>query len=107
MAFTERATAEETGLHYPSLQLADTHAVIACYLRHRPAVEAHLGHRAPQAEQVRSHNEARFDPRGVRDRLLPRCADATADPRRWPLNITSCQGSGTHFYHGVCVSSAR
>ena len=74
MAFAEGATAEEIAQQYSSLQLADIYAVIAYYLRHRSAVEAYLGHRAQQAELVRSDNETRFDPSGVRDRLLARRA---------------------------------
>jgi uncharacterized protein (DUF433 family) len=72
MAFTEGATAEEIAQQYPSLQLADIYAVIAYYLRHRSTVEAYLRQRTQQAEHVRSHNESRFDPSGVRDRLLAR-----------------------------------
>lgn len=74
MAFTEGATAEEIAQQYSSLQLADIYAVIAYYLRHRSAVEAYLADRAQQADQVRSHNETRSDPSGVRDRLLARRA---------------------------------
>lgn len=74
MAFAQGATAEEIAQQYSSLQLADIYAVIAYYLRHRSAVEAYLGHRAQQAELVRSDNETRFDPSGVRDRLLARRA---------------------------------
>lgn len=74
LAFAEGATAEEIAQQYPSLQLADIYSVIAYYLRHRSAVEAYLRQRAQQAEQVRSHNETRFDPSGVRDRLLTRRA---------------------------------
>lgn len=74
IAFTEGATAEELAQQYPSLQLADIYSVIGYYLRHRSEVDAYLRQRAQQAEQVRHQNEARFDPRGVRDRLLARRA---------------------------------
>lgn len=74
LAFAEGATAEEIAQQYPSLRLADIYSVIAYYLRHRSAVEGYLRQRAQQAEQVRSHNETRFDPSGVRDRLLARRA---------------------------------
>ena len=72
MAFTDGATAEEIAQQYPSLQLADIYSVIGYYLRHRSEVEAYLRQRAQQAEHVRQQNEARFDPSGVRDRLLAR-----------------------------------
>ncbi|MFQ6115674.1 MAG: DUF433 domain-containing protein, partial [bacterium] len=57
---------------YPSLQLADVYAVISYYLRNRTAVEAYLQKRQKQAEEIRKQNEARFDPSGIRERLLAR-----------------------------------
>src|SRR4051794_8431499 len=71
-AFREGATAEEIAQQYPSLQLADVYAVIAYYLRHPSEVESYLQHRSQEAAVVRQQNEARFDPTGVRDRLLAR-----------------------------------
>jgi len=73
-AFREGATAEEIVYQYPSLGLADVYSVIGYYLEQRPAVEAYLCQRQRQREQVREQNEARFDPRGIRDRLLARRA---------------------------------
>lgn len=72
MAFTDGATAEEIAQQYSSLRLADIYSVIGYYLRHRAEVDAYLQLRAQQVEQVRHQNEARFDPGGVRDRLLAR-----------------------------------
>jgi len=71
-AFTDGATPEEIGAQYPSLDLADIYAVIAYYLRRREAVEAYLRERDEQRRAVRAENESRFDPHGVRDRLLAR-----------------------------------
>jgi uncharacterized protein (DUF433 family) len=71
-AFHEGATAEEIVQQYPSVQLADIYAVIGYYLRHRPEVEAYLRERRQHSETVRQENEARFEPHGVRDRLLAR-----------------------------------
>lgn len=71
-AFNEGATAEEIVYQYPSLDLADVYAVIGYYLQQRPDVEAYLRQRQRQADEIRALNEARFDPRGVRDRLLAR-----------------------------------
>ena len=71
-AFTQGATAEEIAYQYPALNLADVYAVIGFYLRHRHEVEAYLQHRQQRAEEIRKQNEARFDPEGVRDRLLAR-----------------------------------
>jgi len=74
-AFKEGATAEEIVYQYPSLNLTDVYFVIAYYLQHRPDVEAYLRWRQQQANEVREQNEARFDPHGIRDRLLARRAE--------------------------------
>lgn len=71
-AFQDGATAEEIVQQYPSLQLADVYAVIGYYLRKQPEVDAYLRQRQQQADEIRRQNEARFDPAGVRDRLLAR-----------------------------------
>lgn len=71
-AFSQGATAEEITHQYPSLHLADVYAVIAYYLRQREAVESYLQHRQKEADNTRKQNESRFDPNGVRDRLLGR-----------------------------------
>src|SRR5438270_8491650 len=71
-AFGRGATAEEIVQQYPSLDLADVYAVIGYVLRRGPEVEAYLSQRRQLAEDVRRENELRFDPRGVRDRLLAR-----------------------------------
>ena len=72
LAFREGATAGEIVHQYPSLDLADVYAVIADYLRQRPEVENYLRQRRIQAEQVRRENESRFNPTGIRERLLER-----------------------------------
>jgi len=71
-AFSDGATPEEIAQQYPSLILADIYQIIGYYLRHPGEVESYLTHRKPQADAVHSQNEARFDPEGVRDRLLSR-----------------------------------
>jgi len=73
-AFADGATAEEIVQQYPSLQLADVYSVIGYYLRHIAEVDAYLQQRHKQRETVRQQNEARFDPHGVRERLLARRA---------------------------------
>lgn len=77
-AFEEGLTAEEIVQQYPSLPLADVYAVISYYLHQRPEVEAYLRQRQQQADAIRRQNEARFDPYGVRDRLLARRATKKA-----------------------------
>lgn len=49
---------------FPPLSLADAHAVIAYYLRHRDDVDAYLRERAEQAERQRREFERRFPKRG-------------------------------------------
>ncbi|MCX7855926.1 MAG: DUF433 domain-containing protein [Anaerolineae bacterium] len=71
-AFLEGATAEEIAQQYPSLALADVYAVISYYLQNQTEVEAYLQQRREEAQRVRQENEARFDPTGIRARLLTR-----------------------------------
>ena len=71
-AFSEGATAEEIAQQYPTVPLADVYSVIGYYLRRYSEVEAYLSRRRQQAEQVRQENESRFNPAGVRERLIAR-----------------------------------
>ena len=71
-AFDAGATAEEIVQQYPSLALADVYSVIAYYLRHRDDLHDYLEGRLGQHAEVRAQNERRFDPSGVRDRLIAR-----------------------------------
>ena len=71
-AFREGMTPEGIVEQYPSLGLDDVYSVIGYVLHHAKEVEAYLGERQSRAEAVRRENETRFDPVGVRDRLLAR-----------------------------------
>ena len=71
-AFQEGATPETIVQQYPSLDLADVYTVIGHYLRSPAEIREYLSRRSTQAEATRAENEARFDPHGVRDRLLAR-----------------------------------
>ena len=64
-------TPEDMVRAYDTLALADVHAVIAYYLRHRDAVRAYLERRAEEAESLRTKIEAER-PRISRDELLAR-----------------------------------
>ena len=75
-AFKEGATAEEIVYQYPALSLADIYSVVGHYLRYPEEIEPYLERRKAQANAVRQKNELRFDPQGVRDRLLARRAAA-------------------------------
>lgn len=76
-AFQNGATAEEIAQQYPSLSLADVYSIIGYYLHHRSEIEAYLARRRQIAERVRLENERRFDPEGIRARLLARRTDET------------------------------
>ena len=71
-AFEQGATAEEIAQQYPSLDLADVYSVISFYLRRRSAIMDYLVRRQQQAQIMRKQNEQRFDPHGIRDRLIAR-----------------------------------
>jgi uncharacterized protein (DUF433 family) len=74
MAFNEGATAEEITQQYPSVPLADVYSVIGYYLRRSSDVNAYLNRRQQQAEQVQKENEIRYNPVGVRERVIARRA---------------------------------
>jgi uncharacterized protein (DUF433 family) len=71
-AFQEGATAEEMAQQYPSLSLADVYSVLGYLLRHQMEVARYLEARAAQSKVIRLENEGRFNPQGVRGRLLAR-----------------------------------
>jgi uncharacterized protein (DUF433 family) len=71
-AFKQGATAEEIAQDYSILDLAQVYAVIGYYLNHVDEVERYLSERRQDAEALRTQIERRFDPNGVRDRLLAR-----------------------------------
>jgi uncharacterized protein (DUF433 family) len=71
-AFHDGATPEEIVQQYPTLNLSDVYAVVSYYLQHRDEVEDYLEQRSAQRMELRKEVEARFDPRGIRERLLAR-----------------------------------
>ena len=71
-AFREGMTAEEIVKRYTTLQLGDVYSVIGYILRHPDEVEAYLAERKKKSDEVRRENEARFDPNGIRERLMAR-----------------------------------
>jgi len=71
-AFLEGASAEEIKDQYSSLQLSDIYSVICYYLGHQTEVDTYLLVRQQLASEVRQEAESRFNPMGVRDRLLAR-----------------------------------
>ncbi len=74
-AFHAGATAEDMTQDYPTLSLAQVYAVLAYYLWHREAVDIYIAERTAVSDAVRTAHEARFDPTGIRARLLARRAE--------------------------------
>jgi uncharacterized protein (DUF433 family) len=64
-------TPDEMVRAYDTLELADVHGAIACYLRHRDDVRAYLKRRVAEAEALRSSIEVER-PRAAREGLLAR-----------------------------------
>ena len=71
-AFAKGATAEQIALDYPVVPLVDIYAVITFYLRQPEAVDAYLAEQRRTGQHLRRQMETRFDPHGIRDRLLAR-----------------------------------
>jgi uncharacterized protein (DUF433 family) len=71
-AFRAGATAEEIAQQFPTLALADVYQVIAYFLNHTAEVESYLAARQKEAGTLRREIEGRFDPRGMRARLIAR-----------------------------------
>jgi uncharacterized protein (DUF433 family) len=69
-AFNEGYTAEEIAQQYPSVPLADVYSVIGYYLHNRPELNSYLAKRQAEAQKVQEENEARYNPIGIRERLL-------------------------------------
>ncbi len=72
--FNQGNSAEEIHADFPSVSLADIYATVAYYLRHRSEVEAYLRERERLGAEIRKENEARFNARGLRERILARHA---------------------------------
>ena len=75
-AFGDGATAEEIVQQYPALRLGDVYAILTFYIRRRPDIDAYVRQRRRDAEAVRGENERRFDPEGVRERLMARLVES-------------------------------
>jgi uncharacterized protein (DUF433 family) len=71
-AFNEGATPEEIAQDFPTLDLAAIYAVVSYYLQNRAEVEQYLERRKVQREELKKELQARFNPHGLRERLLAR-----------------------------------
>ncbi len=65
-------TPEEIALSFDVLKLEDIYAVINYYLHNREEVDAYMVEAERQAKETRIEIEKRFDPTGIRARLLAR-----------------------------------
>jgi uncharacterized protein (DUF433 family) len=70
--FKNGATPEEIALAYPLVPLPDVYHVLAYYLRHSAEIDEYIENRRQEGEKVKRIFEAKFDPVGIRDRLLAR-----------------------------------
>ena len=57
---------------FPSVALADVYLVIAHYLTHTAKIDAYLAQRQTEAARLQCAIETRFNPVGIRARLLAR-----------------------------------
>jgi uncharacterized protein (DUF433 family) len=74
-AFNKGADPASIVQGYSTLELADVHAVIAYYLRHRPEVDEYLHTRQKEAQRLRQEIEAGQPGRSeLREKLLARKA---------------------------------
>jgi uncharacterized protein (DUF433 family) len=78
-AFRAGATAEEIAQKFPAVALADVYQIIAHYLNHTAEIDAYLTQRQEEAAALKLEIEKRFDPVGLRARLLARRNLAHAD----------------------------
>jgi uncharacterized protein (DUF433 family) len=77
--YNDGASAEEIVLSYDSLSLADVHAVISYYLRHREQVEEYMKEREVLATDSRRTHESVW-PGHIRERLQARSRKASRAP---------------------------
>ena len=66
IAYKSGSTAEDIKRKFPSLALADIHAVIAYYLRHQEDVETYLERKRLESEEQRRKVEEQCASDGVR-----------------------------------------
>ena len=71
-AFNQGASPEDIVMSYPTLALNDVYAVITYYLYNREDINKYLGMRELESKKIRKENEKRFNPEGIRTRLLSR-----------------------------------
>jgi uncharacterized protein (DUF433 family) len=88
-ASREGETPEEIATRYPVLSSDELDQILGWYLRYRGPVDAYLAQRENEAESFREEMETRFEPSGVRERLLARrgAQESEPDGPEEPLNL--------------------
>lgn len=66
------ATAEDIVANYPTLKLAEVHAVLSYYLAHTAEVNLYVQERTKAAQSLKQTIEVQFPQNGTRERLLAR-----------------------------------
>ena len=79
-AWGEGETTEEITIRFPGLSREDLNHILGWYLRYRDLVDAYLAQREGEAERFREEMETRFEPSGLRERLLARRDAVERDP---------------------------
>lgn len=72
--YRDGASAEDIQGAYPSLKLAQVHAIISYYLSNRDTTDAYVLKRERDADAMRDRVTASFPQHGLRERLLARRA---------------------------------
>jgi len=72
VAFQAGATPEDIVRKFPSVALPDVYLIIAHYLTHAAEIDAYLSQRQIEAARLQCAIETRFNPVGIRARLLAR-----------------------------------
>jgi uncharacterized protein (DUF433 family) len=83
-AFDEGETPEGLLQRYPTLDVDEVYLLLGWYLRYRDRVGAYLARREEEATRLREEMEKRFDPAGLRARLLARGEHGSDAPGRSP-----------------------
>ncbi|HTU21595.1 MAG TPA: DUF433 domain-containing protein [Gemmataceae bacterium] len=71
-AYQAGLSAEQIAERFDTLELADIHAVLAYYLRHRSQVEDYMQRREAEAEEIQQRIETELPRRLTREELLAR-----------------------------------
>jgi hypothetical protein len=72
VAFQAGATPEDIAQQFPGVALPDVYLIIAHYLTHTAEIDAYLSQRQAEAAELQCAIETRFNPLGLRARLLAR-----------------------------------